>query len=66
MEKTCPLLLGGNPSNVGGKATCKEHECAWWWCGNCALVSIAMGAADVQSVADAVANISGFPRYERR
>jgi len=51
-EKICPLLLMGNPSNVGGRANCKGNVCGWWWCNSCALVEIAQGCNDIQTISD--------------
>lgn len=37
-DKLCPLLLAANPSNVGGKAACKQEECMLWQNG-CGLIA---------------------------
>jgi len=53
-NKVCPMLLMGNPSNVGGRAECKRGLCAWYWCENCALVTIAQGCTDLEAIYDAI------------
>lgn len=53
-DKICPLLLMGNPSNIGGRANCKQSGCGWWWCDNCALVTIAQGCNSIQDISDAI------------
>ena len=50
-SKICPLLCAC-PADIPPE--CKGDRCAWFHCGQCAILELAMNTGDIQNVADGI------------
>ena len=50
-DKLCPLFMMVCPEIA---CHCQGERCAWFYCGRCAILELAMNTGDIQNIADTI------------